>query len=440
VVNGLLKEATGQGLTMFEIAWVGVPSAFAGLLYILCFAKWLLPERMSSLTKLDDPREYSVEMLVDSCSPLVGKTIEEAGLRHLPGMYLMEIDRSGDVLAAVSSTARLQAKDRLIFVGIVESVVDLQKIPGLKPATDQLFKLGGSRSDRCLIEAVVSNNYPFIRRTIRESRFRSHYHAAVIAVGRNGQRIRKKIGDIQLLAGDTLLLEAHPAFVERQRNSRDFFLVSAVENSAPSKHERAWISQIILAAMVLMVACSILSMLKAAMLAAGLMIITRCCRGSDARRSVDWSVLLTIASGLGIGKAMDKSGAADLIASTLINGVDALLRLTGAGGSGNLLNLAIIYALTMVFTNLITAKAAAVLFFPIALATAKNLDVNHMPFVIAVMIAAAASFATPIGYQTNLMVYGPGGYQKSDYFRLGGPLSIIVWGITMIVAPLAWPF
>lgn len=455
VVNGLLIDAQRQaaeeastadgdrprlhfgnadinkpGLEMFEIAIVGAPVAVVGLGYILLLSRWLLPERKPVMQQLDNPREYTVEMIVDPGSPLVGKTIEAAGLRHLPGVFLAEIDREGHILAAVSRNERLQAQDRLVFVGIVESVVDLQRMPGLKPATDQMFKLEGPRSERSLVEAVVSNSYPFLHQTIREAQFRSHYNAAVLAVARNGQRIQKKIGDIKLEAGDTLLLEAPPGFIELQRNSRDFFLISQIEDSTPPRHERAWISLVILGAMVAVVASGVLSMLKAAMLAAGLMIITRCCKGSEAKRSVDWGVLLTIAGGLGIGEALKASGTDRFLASGLVSLV----------GEHPYSSLAVIYGLTMIFTNIITAKAAAVLFFPIAMATAARLDVNAMPFAIAVMIAAAASFATPVGYQTNLMVYGPGGYRASDYLRLGGPLSLIIWVMTLIIAPLAWPF
>jgi len=445
VVNGLVKQLDihGQpylgaaseipahpGLGMFEIAWVGLPAAAIGLIYMLVTARWLLPERKPAITDLDDPRSYTVEMIVDPTSPLVGNTIEDAGLRHLPSMYLMEIDRDGHILAAVASDERLQKNDRLIFVGIVESIVDLQKIPGLKPATDQMFKLDSPRRERCLIEAVVSNSCPLIRTTIREARFRSRYNAAVIAVARNGERIKKKIGDIRLQAGDTLLLEAHSSFEEVHRNSRDFFLVSRVEDSSPPRHERAWISRIILAVMIVVVATEMLSMLKAAMLAACLMVGTRCCRASEAKRSIDWGVLLTIGAGLGLGKAMETSGAANYLAGSLI----------GFVGDSPILVLAVIYGITMVFTNIITAKAAAVLIFPIAIASAESLGVNFMPFVVAVMIASAASFATPIGYQTNLMVFGPGGYRFSDYARIGVPLSLILWALTVFLAPRHWMF
>ncbi|QDU48187.1 SLC13 family permease [Gimesia panareensis] len=431
VVDGLLQRQTGRpGLSMFEVAWVGVPVMVIGLIYLLVCSRWLLPERKPAITPMDDPREYTVEMVVEPGCPLIGKTIEQAGLRHLPGMYLMEIDRADDVIAAVSSNERLAANDQLVFVGVVESVIDLQKIPGLKPATDQLFKLSGPRSERCLIEAVVSDSFRFLNMSIRTAKFRSNYNAAVIAVARNGQRINKKIGDIELQRGDTLLIEAHPSFIDQQRNSREFFLVSQVEDSTPPRHERAWIARLILLAMIGMVALFNIPMLVAAMVAAGLMTATRCCSATEAKRSIDWGVLITIAAGLGIGQAIYSSGAAKLIANAF----------TGMANDSPLIVLAILSFITLILTNLITAKATATLIFPITVATASALGVDLMPFVITIIISAAACFATPIGYQTNLMVFGPGGYKYGDYLRIGGPLTLIVWLLTVIIVPLVWPF
>ncbi|MCA9085765.1 MAG: SLC13 family permease, partial [Planctomycetaceae bacterium] len=312
VVNSKLEEKLGVGLSMFELSWVGIPSAILGIGFLALFTRRILPERQPAFTANDDPREYTVEMEVDPSSPLVGKTIEEAGLRHLPGMYLMEIDRSGHVLAAVSSETLLEANDHLVFVGVVESVVDLQKIPGLKPATDQLFKLDGPRAQRCLIEAVVSSSYPFLKMTVRESRFRAHYNAAIIAVHRNGERLSGRIGDITLLPGDTLLLESTAAFLEQQRNSRHFYLVSEVQNSAPVQHEHAWIARVIMLAFI--VAASVFASMRisnaallASLPAAMLMILFRCTRTADARRAIDWNVILVMAAGLGLGEAMHAS-------------------------------------------------------------------------------------------------------------------------------------
>ena len=192
-------------------------------------------------------------MQVESDSPLVGKTIESAGLRHLPGLFLAEIDRDGNAMPAVSPREMLRAGDRLLFVGVVESIVELQRIRGLVPATEDVFHLKAPRPQRCLIEAVVSNTCPLVGMTIRDSRFRSHYNAVVVAVARNGERLHQKIGDIVLHAGDVLLVEAHPSFADQQRSSRDFFLVSKIDESTPPKHELALLAVGILVAMVLAV-------------------------------------------------------------------------------------------------------------------------------------------------------------------------------------------
>ena len=286
------------------------------------------------------------------------------------------------------------------------------------------------RPVRCLVVAVVSDTCPLVDKTIREGRFRSVYNAAVIAVGRNGERIRKKIGDIVLRAGDTLLIEAHPSFVAQQRNSRDFFLVSQVEDSTPLRHNKAWIALAILLGMILTMTMQWRTELNSAMLAALLMIVFGCCSVSVARRSIDWSVLIVIGASFGLGKALQVSGADRAIADVLL----------GLGGHSPWAALVTMYVMTMLFTELMSNNSAAVLAFPIALATARSLGVSETPFIMSIMIAASCGFATPIGYQTNLLVYGPGGYHFSDYVRFGGLLNLIVGAVTVLLAPLIWPF
>ena len=432
VVSGLVAAKTGRTLGMFEITWLGVPLLIAGLAYLLVASKsrYLLKDRRPAMSQSDDPRQYSLEMLVEPGSPLVGRTIEEAGLRGLEGLFLMEIDRAGHVMAAVAPTERLEAGDRLVFVGVVDSVVELQKIRGLRPATDQVFQLDGPRSERVLVEAVVSNTCPLVGQTIREGRFRSTYDAVVIAVARNGERLQMKIGDIALEPGDTLLLEASPTFLDRQRSSRHFYLVSEVSGSTPPRHDRAWIACTVLAAMVLAATFELVPMVAAAFVAAATVLITGCISSNEARRSIEWESLLLIAASFGLAKAMEKTGLDESIARSTI----------AAAGDGPHAVLAAIYFVTMLFTELMSNNAAAVLLFPIAWQTATDLGVNPMPFVMAVTVAASCGFATPMGYQTNLMIYGPGGYKFSDYLRFGGPLNLLVMAITVLLAPLIWPF
>ena len=431
LVNGLLGSQRRElQLGMFEPAWVGVPCALVGIAYLLLVGRRLLPERLSVLGNLQDAREYSVEMLVSMGSSLSGKTIEEAGLRHLAGLYLMEIDRGEQIIPAVSSEERLQEGDRLVFVGIVDSIVELQKVRGLTPATDQVFKLDAPRSQRTLVEAVVSDSCPLVGASIREGRFRSVYNAAVIAVGRNGARVRQKIGDIVLRPGDTLLMEANPTFVSQQRNSRDFYLVSQVADSSPRRHDKSWLAGVILAGMIVAVSSGLLSLLKGSLLAAGLMLVSRCCTRSAARASINLQVLVVIAAALGLGQGLLASGAAGEIAGYLVD----------LAGNDPIVALFLLYGLTMLVTELVTNNAAAVLVFPIAMVAADLLGVSPLPLVVAVMVAASASFLTPIGYHTNLMVFGPGGYRFGDYVRIGLPLSLMVWLMTALLAPVVWPF
>lgn len=430
VVSGLVSAKRGHGLGMFDITWLGVPLLLAGFVYLIFASKYLLKDRRPAMSQTDDPRRYSLEMLVEPGSPLVGRTIEKAGLRGLDGLFLMEIDRNGHVIAAVAPTERLEAGDRLVFVGIVDSVVELQKIRGLRPATDQVFKLDNKRSERVLVEAVVSNTCPLVGRTIREGRFRSTYDAVVIAVARNGERLQIKIGDIALEPGDTLLVEASPAFLERQRSSRHFYLVSEVRGSTPPRHDQAWIACTALAAMVLAATLELVPMVAASLFAVVVVISMRCISSNEARRSIEWESLLLIAASFGLARALDKTGLAEGIAQSTI----------AAAGDHPHLVLAAIYFVAMLSTELMSNNAAAVLVFPIAWQTASDLGVNPMPFVMAVTVAASCGFATPMGYQTNLMIYGPGGYKFTDYVRFGGPLNLLVMALTVALAPLIWPF
>jgi di/tricarboxylate transporter len=431
VVSGLMSAHPSlPSLGMFDITWVGLPSAIVGMAYLALLGRWLLPDRKPVMSDLDDARQYTVEMMVQPGSPLAGKTIEEAGLRHLPNLFLVEIERDGAVLPAIGPHHRLRDSDRLVFAGVVDSVLDLQRIRGLVPASDQVFKLAVPRPERCLTEAVVSDSCPLVGKSIREGRFRNVYNAAVIAVARNGERIQRKIGDIVLRPGDTLLLEAEPGFVDRQHNSRDFFLVSRLPDSRPLRQDRAFIAVAILVGMVVVATLEWMPMLQAAMLAAGLMLATRCISGGAARAAVDWEVLIAIAASFGLGHALEKTGAAQSIAASMIQ----------LAQGDPWIALAVVYLVTMLFTELITNNAAAVLVFPIALATSESLGVSFVPFAIAIMMAASASFSTPIGYQTNLMVYGPGGYRFTDYFRVGIPLNLLLAVVTVSLAPLVWPF
>ncbi len=430
VVNGLLQTERDMSLSMFSLAWVGVPLVLVGGTFLYLFASRLLPDRQGVLEQLEQAREYAVEVIVEAKGPLVGKTIADAGLRSLTHGYLADIERHGRLLTAVPPDTELLAGDILVFIGAPECARELRRIHGLRPAGGDVHKLDIAHHRRCLVEAVIGPDFAGLNQTVRESRFRSRYQAVILSISRNGKRLPGKLGDIRFKVGDTLLLETAQDFVDQYRYRKDFLLVSGLNDSTPPDFRRAPVALGILGAMVAVSALGLLSILEAALLAGGAMLVTRCVPASKARRYVDLSVLIVIAASFALGAAMTQTGAAQQIANWLLQ-IDDLSPWAA---------LALVYLMTVVFTELITNNAAAVLMFPIAMAVADQLGVNFLPFAIAIMFAASASFITPLGYQTNLMVLGPGGYRFSDYLRLGAPLSLIVAITAVGLIPLVWPF
>jgi di/tricarboxylate transporter len=431
VIHGMLLNTGSAGFGFFELAWVGLPCAVVGIAYILIASRWLLPERIAAMEALSDPREYTVEMAVAPDGPLAGKTVEAAGLRHLPGLFLIEIERDGHLIAAPGPDEVLESDDTLVFAGITESIVDLQRIEGLMPATHQVFKLDAPRPMRTLVEVVVSRYASVAGRTIRDGRFRTSYGGVVIAVARHGQRVPGKIGDIRIQPGDTLLVEADLQFAARHRNSRDFLLVRPIdaEGVVFPRHERRWVSWVILLGVVTLAGTQVMDLVVAGMLGAGLMVATRCLDASTARRSLDLEILLVIGASLALGEAMRVSGTADLLANLGV----------GLAGDHPMVLLVAVYATTVVLTSVITNNAAAVLMFPLVLVAVQAGGYSPTPFVVALTVAASAGFATPLAYQTNLMIYGPGGYRFTDFLRFGLPLNLVIGVTAVLIIPQVWP-
>ncbi len=429
VVHGLMQARGMSGLGMFELAWVGVPCALVSIAVVTALAPRVLPERIDALDMVgEDQRRYLVELELRGPSPLIGQTIEAAGLRHLPGLFLVRIERSTGTISPVGPEEKLLRGDRLSLAGVVDTIVDLQKFRGLVTAVHEQVPRGDVRWS--LHEAVVAAGSPLVGQNIRAAGFRGRYNAAVIAVHRHGERVESKIGDIVLRPGDVLLIEAPPGFARSFRNSTDFYLVSEVEGSTPPLHQRSGWASIILAGVVLLAATGV-PVVLAALGGAGAAVALRCIAPGDARSAIDLSVLAVIGASLGLARALDKSGVAGAIAGLLVE---------AGRGLGPFGVLVAIYLATMLLTEIISNNAAAALVFPIAFAAALQLDVDPRPFSIAVAVAASLSLATPLGYQTNLMVYGPGGYRFSDFLRIGAPLQVILAGIALFLIPRIWSF
>jgi di/tricarboxylate transporter len=431
IVNSLLvKTVPDSGLALFDLIWIGLPLTFVGFIYILVTSRWLLPDRQSPVEQLENAREYAVEARVLPNSPLVGRSIAEVGLRSMKHAFVLDITRGEHLITAVGPGEVLQANDRLTFVGVVDAVNELRRIPGIAVAEDQTYQLNLKQANRCLVELVLGQNAPIVDRTVRESDFRSLYNAAIISISREGARLEGKVGDLHLKPGDTLLVEANNDFVDRHRYNRDFLLVSRLQGSTPPNLERAPLSFLILLAMLVVSAFEIIPLFQASFIAAGLMVATRCVTLSNARRSIEYPVLAGIGASFALGFALAESGAAALLAQYIGN----------IARGDPFWALVVLYIATVVMTEMITNNAAGVLMFPIAMAVAQDGNVSYMPYVISVMVGASAGFITPIGYQTNLMVYGPGGYRWIDYIRFGTPLSIIVGIVTILLVPRIWPF
>jgi len=444
--------ALAAPIGLLEIGLVGTPIALIGLAYLLLVAPRLLPNRVDLVEDLGERRrEYLVEMLVQPGCALVGKTVEQAGMRRLPGLFLIEITRSDEAITPVTPSDVIQTHDRMIFTGVVGTIADLERIPGLVPAADITYEFHpAQRVKRQLAEAVLSRTSPVIGRTVREANFRQRYNTAIVAVHRGGERLGRKIGDIRLQAGDTLLLQARSGFVETHRNSRDFFLVSEVGGSSARRHDRALTAiALFAAALAWMIGASLLGRDDApawlasatqpvvGMALVGAMIATRCLTTSQARAAIDLQVLITVAAAIGLGKALSESGAARWIA----DGVVAAAQSADLGEAAlPWLLLATVYVLSMVLTEVITNAAVATIMIPIAVSIAVGAGLSPRPFLFAVAIAASLSFATPIGYQTNLMVYGAGGYRFTDYVRFGLPLNFLTMAVVVSLAPVIWPF
>ncbi len=426
VVSGLLEASGHAPLGMFELTPIGLPVAAVGVVLILVLAPIVLPDRRGPIQQdTDQLREFVVNMDVVADGPLDGRTVEEAGLRHLTGLFLVELRRGDEVLGPVSGRTTLHGGDRLMLVGRADDVVELQKIRGLASAErDQLDFFDDP--DHTFFEAVLGEASPLVGRTPKEVGFRGRYQAAVVAIHRSGHRVADKLGRVPLKVGDTLILLADSRFGRRWKDRQDFLLVSRLGGAAPAMTRKAPLVGAIGAAMVLAAATGLMPILDASLLGVIALLAFRVLTPAEARAAVDLEVIVTIAAAFGLAAAIQSSGLADRIATLLVHGLGDL------GPTAALLG---ILVTTVILTEIITNNAAAALLFPIAVSTAQGVGADPRLFAIALAIVASASFLTPIGYQTNTMVYGAGGYRFTDYARLGAPLTVtVIVAVTILVS------
>jgi di/tricarboxylate transporter len=427
IVNGLVQDQNilpgMPSLGLFEFAWVGVPMMVIGFLYLMLFGNRLLPDKKDVVsTFTQNTREYLVEVQVHKGSSLCNKSIEEAQLRNLKGLYLVEIRRPYETVAAVSPSEIIRHNDILVFAGNTETIADMvNSNRGLVPTEVGMFSKKNHTQVR---EVVISHNATLIGKTVREANFRGKYDAAIIAIHRNGERLSGKLGDVKLKAGDVLLLLTGDDYSQRSSDTRDFYNISKVRDFRKLRFYESFILLGGIATAVILSGLGVTSLFFALSVLLMIILLFKIASPRDLPKSIDYNLALIIAMSLALGTAMTKTGVAEMIAQFIISVFKPF---------GDIGLLAGIYFITAVLGAYITNKASAALIFPISLTLAVDLGYNPLPFVLVVAFASAANFITPIGYQTNLMVYGPGGYSFKDFARIGTPLTIIYMIVTIFM-------
>jgi len=425
IVHGLLIENGLSGFSFFELSAIGIPSAIIGLIYIIVFGPKLLPDYKSITNSVKSKsREFVIELKVTKNYPNIDKTIMQAGLRHLKGLYLFQIERGDDIINPAKPSQIILLNDRLFFTGMPKTIIELQKTPGLEVIESKEFDMKHYDSDHIKpYEAVISPNSSLVGRNVKDSNFRAKYGAVIIAIHRNGERILSKIGDVSLKGGDTLLLLSSKEFKQQWYHSTEFSLISSTEEVPSKPLWHSYFSVFVFLIMILLSIFNIIPLITAMAMAAIILVLVGSISGSNAINSIDWKVLLIIASSFGIAIGLEKSGVGDFFASVIVE---------FAKPFGVIGILTAVYLTTTIYTNFITNNTAAVLMFPIAISAAQSMQIDVHYFAIAIAIGASSSFLTPISYQTNLMVYGAGNYNFKDFIKFGFPLQIIILIITVI--------
>ena len=442
VVHGLMLDNGQQGFSMFELGKVGIFVAAAGFIYMSVFGNMLLPgEKIKFAKRYTDLKEYFYDLIIPQNSSLIGKKIRNGRIKELKNLSVESIEREGQIIETRKGEFFLYENDKLLVAGRSDSlnyILELEnvKLLGLEQVRGKIPK-----SELQQYEVVLSPRFPGIGKNIVDFNFFEHYQAAVLAVHRNGERLTSNVRNLKLRPGDDVVLLTNEQFIKNWGESKIFYLTSYIgEHKGGGKTWRKWAAFLILLLMIVGATVghsfpskhgAALDMFYFAAIAAILMVWLKIMPHQNYTKSISWDILITIASSLAISKAMQNSGAADALAKTTINFARAW---------GPLGVLAAIYLITTLFTEIITNNAAAAIVFPVALSAATQMGVDPRPFFVCIAIAASASFSTPIGYQTNLIVQAIGNYKFRDYVRIGIPMNLIAFLISIWLIPLFWSF
>ncbi|MCD6003886.1 SLC13 family permease [Halomonas sp. IOP_6] len=424
VVNSFNLSASGSELGMFQFSLVGVPVALITLCILLWRANALPHHRLEDT---DEKLSYFLAADVEADSPMIGKSIEENGLRSLNGLYLLEIERQGRLISPVAPEERLQAADTLVFTGEVSKVQALQRFPGLNLFGHQADNLLATN----LVEVVISHESELSSKTLQDVDFRSMFSAGVVGIRRGGKRLEGQLGKIPLRVGDCLLLAVSADFRQHRNIDRNFHLLSGSFTRPQLTRKESAITLGGFATVIALATANLLPLFHGLLLLLGGLLLLKVISLAELRRRFPFELWLIIGSALGIAQALENSGAAAVLAGGMqwmFSGYGVYAAFIGC------------YLLTLLLTETVTNNAAAALAFPIAWSTAQAFGVDPLPFVMAVAYGASACFLIPFGYQTHLMVYSPGRYKITDFFKIGLPVSITYSAAVLVITPMVFPF
>ena len=434
IVGTIFAAGPHPPLQMFEFSGLGLVLLTLGAVYMLAIGQRNLPYRPTeaSLTEGYRLREYLTELVIRSDSPLLDKTLRETDFSQMLDIEVLEIQRGRQKLRLFLQEIRLKSGDVLIVKGNLENILKIRDTEGVDILAEAKLSDRDLKSeDITLAEAVISPDSSLIGRTLKEANFRQRYQATALAIRRHASQIRDKLGRVRLRMGDMLLVQVRKEVLGNLRQDSDFLLILEESQSSDFRLSKLPIAVLIFLGVIAAAAFQKLPIELAALFGALLMVFTRCITLREAYRAVDWRIVILIGGTLSLGTAMEKTGTATAIAESLVG---------WSGALGPVALIAVLYLVTMGMTEIMSNNATAALLTPIAISIAHHGGWDPRPFAFCVAFAASCSFLTPIGYQTNTMVYGPGGYRFTDYFKVGAWLSLISWLTATLLIPHIWPF
>ena len=423
IISGLYADHTGTAMNVLATTIPGLFCLAVGVISIIALRR-LLPDRATPEAAFEDTSEYTVELIVPSDNPHIGKRIVDAGLKDIRGGRLIELIHFDEVLSPVPDDEPLFGGDRLVFAGQIDEILDLKETHGFVTADHSVFKMD---EDRQLRTAYVALNSSLIHKSIGNTTFEKDNNMTLVAVARYGKRIEESPHTVKLHAGDTLLLECPPKLnvnTDRLQSQLWFYDSDQVPNIGP----QTLVSTAIMIAMVALSALNVLPLLQCAFIAAAAMLLFRCCTPEQAMKSINWDILMVFAGSVVLGVAIQKTGIAERLAYGILD---------VCGTNPIIVMLAICFVATFI-TEFISNTAAGAMFFPIMYEAAQQLGYEPYPFLIALMISVSSSFATPIGSPTHMLVYAPGGYRFSDFLRIGLLMNLIILVANIFIVTLVY--